>query len=255
MNALGFIFGLLFWVATIVIVVGVIYKIRIYWKTPAPLKIPTMPAPRTVGGVFFRMFREVAFFQSLFRSDKLLWVFAIMFHYALALVLIRHTRYFTEGVNAVLLFMQPFGKYASFIMVAGLALLLARRFIIDRVRYISAPSDFLMLVLLLFIGVTGIMMKFVSHTDITMVKSFFISLRTFNFDGWALPADPVLLLHLSSVALLLLIFPISKLMHAPGVFFSPTRNQVDNSREKRHIAPWAAELDKQGVEYLHELKK
>jgi hypothetical protein len=24
-------------------------------------------------------------------------------------------------------------------------------------------------------------------------------------------------------------------LHAPGVFFSPTRNQIDNAREKRHI--------------------
>ncbi|MEE9302641.1 MAG: respiratory nitrate reductase subunit gamma [Thiotrichaceae bacterium] len=255
MNALGIIFGLLFWVATIVIIVGIIYKVRIYWKTPAPLKIPTMPAPRTTGGVVLRMFREVVFFQSLFRSDKLLWVFAIMFHYGLALVLLRHTRYFMETVNAVIQFMSPFGKYGAFIMVIGLAALLARRFIIDRVRYISAPSDFLMLVLLLVIGMSGLMMTFVSHTDVTAVKSFFISLRTFNMDGWNLPADPILLIHLSSVAFLMLIFPISKLMHAPGVFFSPTRNQVDNSREKRHIAPWAAELDKQGVDYLHELKK
>jgi hypothetical protein len=46
------------------------------------------------------------------------------------------------------------------------------------------------------------------------------------------------------VITLMIIFPISKLMHAPGVFFSPTRNQVDNSREKRHLAPWAAELEK-----------
>lgn len=255
MNALGLIFGVLFWLATIFIVAGIAYKVFIYWKTPAPLKIPTMPAPRTTRGVFFRMFREVAFFQSLFRSDKLLWLFAIMFHYALALVLIRHSRYFTEAINPVILFLQPFGKYAGFIMLLGLGALLARRFIIARVKYISAPSDYLMLVLLMFIGFSGLMMKFVSHTDIIMVKSFFISLRTFNLDGWALPGDPVLLLHLASVALLMLIFPISKLMHAPGIFFSPTRNQVDNAREKRHIAPWAAELDKHDVEFFHEIKK
>ena len=45
------------------------------------------------------------------------------------------------------------------------------------------------------------------------------------------------------VALLMIIFPFSKLLHAPGVFFSPTRNQADNPREKRHLAPWAAELE------------
>ena len=52
-----------------------------------------------------------------------------------------------------------------------------------------------------------------------------------------------LLAHLALVALLMVIFPISKLLHAPGIFFSPTRNQVDNPREARHIAAWAAEFD------------
>lgn len=255
MNALGLIYGVLFWLATIAIVAGVIYKISIYWKTPAPLKIPTMPAPRSKSGVVVRMFREVVFFHSLFRSDKLLWLFAIIFHYSLALVLLRHSRYFMEAMNAVILFLQPFGRYAGFFMVIGLLLLLGRRIFIDRVRYISAPSDFLMLLLLVLIGLSGLMMSFVSHTDIVTVKSFFIGLRTFNLDNWELPADPILLVHLTSVALLMLIFPISKLMHAPGVFFSPTRNQVDDSREHRHVADWAAELDKQGVDYLADLKK
>ena len=44
-------------------------------------------------------------------------------------------------------------------------------------------------------------------------------------------------MHLALVALLMLIFPFSKLLHAPGVFFSPTRNQVDDPRERRHLAP------------------
>jgi hypothetical protein len=41
----------------------------------------------------------------------------------------------------------------------------------------------------------------------------------------------------------MIVFPISKLLHAPGVFFSPTRNQVDNPREKRWVAGWSAEID------------
>ncbi len=51
------------------------------------------------------------------------------------------------------------------------------------------------------------------------------------FDWQPLPADPLLLVHLALVATLMIIFPFSKLLHAPGVFFSPTRNQVDNPRE------------------------
>jgi hypothetical protein len=41
------------------------------------------------------------------------------------------------------------------------------------------------------------------------------------------------------------IFPISKLLHVPGVFFSPTRNQVDDSRKKRHISPWALKQEQE----------
>jgi hypothetical protein len=48
---------------------------------------------------------------------------------------------------------------------------------------------------------------------------------------------------LALVAALMIVFPVSKLLHAPGVFFSPTRNQVDNPREKRHVAGWSAQYD------------
>lgn len=246
MTFVSIVYGLLFWAATLVLIVGVGRKIYTYYKVPAPLKIATTPAPVTKGGVVWRMFREVVFFESLFRSNKYTWVFAILFHMALWLVLIRHTRYFVD-MNAVLLFMQPFGKYASFAMVIGLAGLWARRIFVDRVRYISSPSDHLMLALLIGIGLSGMMMTFVSKTDVTQVKAFFQGLM--YFDWQPLPADPVVLVHLLLVAVLMLIFPISKLLHAPGVFFSPTRNQVDNPREKRHVADWALELEQQGKIY------
>jgi hypothetical protein len=39
------------------------------------------------------------------------------------------------------------------------------------------------------------------------------------------------------------VFPMSKLLHGVAIFFSPTRNQVDDPRERRHLAPWAARLE------------
>jgi nitrate reductase gamma subunit len=122
-------------------------------------------------------------------------------------------------------------------MVVGLLGLWGRRFVVPRVRYISAPSDHLMLALLLGIAASGLLMKFFAHTDIVAVKSFFLGL--IYFDWQPLPADPVLLVHLGLVAALMIVFPYSKLLHAPGLFFSPTRNQVDNPRERRHLANWA----------------
>jgi len=244
------VYALLFYAATALLVGGLVYKIRQYAKTPAPLKIPTTPAPVTRQGVVLRMFREVAFFESLFRSNKWIWVFGYLFHFGMFLVLARHLRYFTNPVWTWVDLIQPFGLYAAFAMVAGLAVLRARRFVVDRVRYISALSDHLMLALLMAIALTGLAMDYITHTDIVALKAFFLGLMYFSWQP--LPEDPLLMLHLALVAALMIIFPVSKLLHAPGVFFSPTRNQVDNPRaepglrphDSRHIAPWAAELDK-----------
>lgn len=242
MSLLSIFYTVLLYIATGVFVVGLTLKIRRYAKTPAPLKIPTTPAPMTSAGVGWRMAREVVFFESLFKSSKWTWIFGWTFHAALLLVVLRHLRYFQEPVWLPVVLIQPLGTYAGFAFVAGLGGLWARRWLVDRVRYISTPSDHLMLALLLAIGVTGLGMRFVAHTDIIALKVFMLGLM--RFDWQPLPTDPVLLVHLALVALLMIIFPISKLLHAPGLFFSPTRNQADNAREVRHISAWAAALDK-----------
>lgn len=231
----------LFYFATVFLVVGLVLRIKTYAQTPAPLVIPTMPAPRTEVGVAFRLFREVAFFESLFRSNKWIWLFGFMFHFGMLLVLLRHLRYFTEPVWFWVNWVQPFGKYAAFAMAAGLLGLWARRFLVARIRYISTPSDHLMLALLVGIAMSGIGMSFLVHTDIVAVKAFFLGMM--RFSPQPLPTDPLLLVHLGLVAILMIIFPISKLLHAPGIFFSPTRNQTDSSREQRHIADWAKQLE------------
>ena len=234
-------FAVLFYAATAILAGGLAYKVARYARTPAPLKIPTMPAPLTRGGVAFRLAREVALFESLFKANKWLWIFAVAFHLGLLLALLRHLRYFTEPVWPVVALIQPLGVYGGLAMLLGLAALLLRRLVLARVRYITAPSDLLMLALLLGIGMTGMAMKNAAHTDIIAVKAFFLGLM--RLDIRALPADPLLYAHLGLAALLMIVFPFSKLLHAPGVFFSPTRNQTDDARERRHLAPWAARLE------------
>lgn len=235
-----------FYAATAILVFGVARKIVQYARIPAPLKIPTMPAPVTQAGVVVRMFTEVVLFNSLFKSSKWTWIFGWMFHFALVLALFRHLRYVISPdsfLMPIIAFepLQAFGKYAGFAMLAGLTGLFARRLFVDRVRYISSPSDYLMLLLIMGIAGTGMFMSFVERIDIVLLKEFMLGLLVFNIQP--LPSDLLLLSHLGLVITLMVIFPISKLLHAPGVFFSPTRNQVDNARTKRHLAPWAAELE------------
>ncbi len=241
MSALTIIYAVLFYAATAILVTGLALKIKSYATTPAPLKIPIMPAPMTKTGVVFRMMREVTFFESLFKSNRWIWILAILFHAGLLLALVRHLRYFIDPTWSWVVFIQPFGIYGGMAMVVGLLGLWARRFLVERIRYISGPSDHLMLALLVLIGSTGLAMKFVARTDIIQVKVFFLGLL--RFDLQPLPADAPLLIHLGAVVTLMIVFPFSKLLHVPGVFFSPSRTQVDDAREKRHLAPWAAHMD------------
>ena len=233
MSATTLIFAVLFYLATATLTLGVIYRMVRYARIPVPFKIPTTPAPTTRFGVALRLFREVVFFESLFKASKWTWLFGWLFHFGLMLALLRHLRYFTEPIWGWVQWLQSAGIYAGFAMLVGLLGLWARRVLVDRVRYISSPSDHLMLALLVAIAATGLLIKYVWHTNIVAVKGFVLGML--SFDMLPIPADPLLLIHLGLVAVLMLIFPASKLMHGPGLFFSPTRNQADNPRERRHV--------------------
>jgi len=78
-------------------------------------------------------------------------------------------------------------------------------------RYISAPSDHLMLALLLLIALSGMLLRYHVHVDIFAVRSFALGLRVVELND--LPKYLVLYVHLISVVMLIAIFPFSKLMH------------------------------------------
>jgi nitrate reductase gamma subunit len=242
MSTITVIYALLLYAATLILIAGLAYRVNRYARTPSPLKIPTTPAPTTVSGVVVRMLGELTLFTSLFKASKPTWIFGWLFHFGLLLVLLGHLRYFIEPVWGWVAMAQQIGVYAGSAMLVGLAGLWLRRIVVDRVRYISAPSDHLMLALLMAIAATGLAMRTVSPTDIVALKGFVLGLLA--FDWQPLPADGLLMTHLALVALLMIVFPVSKLLHAPAVFFSPTRVQVDDPREKRHLAPWAAEMER-----------
>jgi hypothetical protein len=85
MSFLSSVYAYLFYFAAFVLIAGLLAKVVQYARTPAPLKIPTTPAPTTKAGVVFRITREVVFFESLFRGNKWIWIFGWLFHFGLFL--------------------------------------------------------------------------------------------------------------------------------------------------------------------------
>ncbi len=255
---------------------GTVMAVIRWGRSPVPFRIPTtcgqqralpwipndsLDNPHTTGAVLKRMFLEVFLFRSLFRntrmklqngnlvygSTKWLWLGALAFHYAFFTILIRHLRFFLEPVPALIAAMDkadgffqvglPSMYQTDAVILAALGFLLARRLLEPQVRYISFASDFFPLLLIGAIAVTGVLMRYFVRVDVTAIKQLAMSLATFS------PAVPagvgaLFFAHLFLICALLAYFPFSKLLHAPGVFMSPTRNLANNSREVRHINPW-----------------
>ena len=226
--------------------------------------------PSTAAGVFGRMVLEVLLFRSLFRNstmefregprvtyewEKWLWLSAILFHYSFLVVLIRHLRFFTNPVPGFVNLMEfldgfmqtgigpipglglPGMLLSGVILLAAAAYLLLRRVYIPSVRYISLPTDYFPLFLIMAIATTGILMRYLLKVDIVSVKQLAMGLVTFS------PVLPqgigvLFYMHLFLVSCLFAYFPFSKLVHLGGLFLSPTRMMANNNRMVRHINPW-----------------
>jgi nitrate reductase gamma subunit len=285
---LQIIFGVVVpYLAVLIFVEGLIYRVIQWARSPVPFRIPTTAAqnrtlpwiernlgekldnPENTGQVIGRMALEVLAFRSLFRnlrtellkdpdnpegarlihwSYKWLWLGAIAFHYAFLVVILRHLRFFTEPVlypitlltevDGFFQFFVPAVYLSGIVLVVAVAYLLWRRVSIPTLRYISLAADYFPLLLILGIGITGILMRYFFKTDVVAVKELAIGLVTLHPKIPAIPLSPLFYIHLFLVCVLFAYFPFSKLMHAPGVFMSPTRNLANNNRWVRHVNPW-----------------
>ena len=226
--------------------------------------------PYTRTQTFMRMVLEVLFFRTLFRntragvtgaaedrrlvygSSKYLWLAAIVFHYCFLVVVVRHLRFFAEPVPGFVRFIESLDAFfeigvpgiylTSFGLLAGLFYLLYRRFADAQVRFMSLAADYFALFLLLGIAISGMLLRYTPiRTDIMAVKELAMGLWTLT-PVFIAGANPVFYIHLFLVSVLLIYFPFSKLMHAGGIFFSPTRNLPNDNRARRHVNPWADEL-------------
>jgi len=262
------------------LVVGIIIRIVKWGKSPVPFSIPTtcgqqqslpwikqnkIENPSTTWGVIGRMALEILFFRSLFRNTKTerrgerlafgssqwLWLGALVFHWSMLIIVIRHLRYIidpvpvvVQGIEALDGFLQigvPVLYLTDLFIVAGLTYLFLRRIAISQVRYISQAVDYFPLFLLLGIAGSGILMRYGFRVDILSVKEFTMSLVNFTPQISA-EIGSIFYIHLFLVCSLAVYFPWSKLMHAGGIFMSPTRNLASNSRMIRHINPWNYEV-------------
>ncbi len=222
--------------------------------------------PANIGGVIKRMMLEVLLFRSLFRNTKTekhgnglaigssqwLWLGSLVFHWSMLIILSRHLRFFTnpvpvlvQGLESLDGFLQigiPLLYITDVLIVAALTYLFLRRVAVPQIKYISQAADYFPLLLLLGIALSGILMRYYVRVDIVGVKEIAMGLVTLK-PVMAEEIGSIFYIHLTLVCCLFIYFPWSKLMHAGGIFMSPTRNLANNSRMTRHINPWNSEVE------------
>ena len=228
------------------------------------IKSSYLDNPHNTLGVVARMALEVLLFRSLLRNTTVelkrqakrliysgslgLWLAALAFHWALLFVLLRHLRFFTEPVPRFVLGLQSLDGAFEFwvptlfitdlIILLALSYLLFRRLAQSQIRFISLPSDYLAVLLILSVVFSGLLTRFFFKVDIVAVKELALSVITFS------PSTPPegigvwFYVHLFLFCFLLAYFPFSKMVHMAGVFLSPTRNLANNNRMRRHVNPW-----------------
>jgi len=288
--SLGFqyIFGIILpYAALVVFLGGFIRKVLGWARVPVPFRIPTtcgqqksldwfQPAvidnPTSNWAVVARMALEILTFRSLFRNTKMrlqegdkltyrleiwLWLFALAFHYAFLVTIVRHMRLFMEPVPWIIRFVEQLDSFfrieilydvlqtglpgvflSGLVLLAAALFLLGRRMFLPQVKYISLAADFFPLFLIIGIAVSGILMRYVIKINVTAAKELAMNLATFRPAVPEGGLDGIFYVHIFFVSALLAYFPFSKLMHLGGIFLSPTRNMPTDTRARRHVNPW-----------------
>jgi [DsrC]-trisulfide reductase subunit M len=263
--------------AGVVFILGVVWRVVRWARIPVPFRIPStcgqakslpwikadnLESPYNTAGVIGRMLLEVLLFRSLFRntraelrdgprltyaSAKWLWLAGILFHYSFLVIVLRHFRFFIEpvpqfvellaSVDGFFQILLPTVFLTDVAFLAAVTYLFLRRVALPEMRYISLTADYFPLFLILGIASSGLLMRNVWKVDLLSVKELAMGLVTLHP---TVPAGigPIFYVHVFLVSVLLAYIPFSKIMHAGGVFLSPTRNMANNNRAVRHINPW-----------------
>lgn len=264
------------YLAILLFLSGFIYRVVKWARAPVQYRIPTtagqqtslswiegakLESPPNAFWTFWRMVLEVLFFRSLFRNtkaelkegprlvyggDKFLWLFALAFHWSFLVIFVRHLRFFTEPVPALVGSIESLDRFfeigvpalyiTDLVILASVGYLLFRRFANAQVKYISLASDYFPLFLILGIAISGVVLRYFAKTDVVGIKEISVGLLSFK----SVVPETVgvqFYIHLFLVCTLIGYFPYSKLVHLGGVFLSPTRNLANSNRTERHVNP------------------
>jgi len=232
MDPFSFIVAILVYVAVIVFVVGMTFRVIVWVKAPRmQIQLGMFPKPRNGFIRFFKILKDSFIFPQTIEVDRWMWIFAILFHLALLIALAGHFRLVREftfianviGQENLNILGAVGGGTVGIIMIFALIYYLFRRFS-SPYKELSVPEDFILIILLAAIIGLGDHMRFFGNIHTEDYRKYFVSILLFKPSFPQALADSqtrwVLSWHVLSANLFVIYFPFSKLIHVIGAFFA-----------------------------------
>jgi Fe-S oxidoreductase/nitrate reductase gamma subunit len=212
------------YIALIVLVNGLLYRTYNWARSPKPqTDYKVYPISKTFTKSLFKILKKVFIFPILYRDEKILWIGAWLFHISLLMSIISHYKvfanymWFWENLNiSAGTFAQisiDFSALTGGLMFGSLIFLFGRRFL-NILRKLSDLEDYLVILFILAIAISGIYVRFIAPVNLLELRRYFVSLAQLN--PAYLPTDTSYLIHHTLVLILILYFPLGKLVHTLG---------------------------------------
>ncbi len=229
--------GKMVWVSLPFLVVVTACRFYRWFTVPRSAMRLGLLGPNDAGSAkLLKLTRDSFLFPQVLELDRYMWWFVIAMHVAGIALFIGHLNLVSEftflsralGDRGMERFALWSGGAIAVVLLITLPYFLVRRLTLPG-RSISVPGDYFLLALLLLLIVTGSQMRFFSDAPTSAYREYVQSLLSFEpripstLDAGA--ARWVLGSHVALANVLMLYFPMSKLMHFIGSF---TTNLIRN---------------------------
>lgn len=222
--------GIMVYGAVAIFVLGLAYRVYQWLGVPkARLKTGVFPKPGGGAARWGQVAVDSFIFPQALKADRTIWIFTILFHFALLGAFVGHLRLAHEFTPLLSLLgpegMDQFALWSGGVM--GVLLIVALIYYLFRrlaspYKEVSVPEDFILLFLLILVVVMGDHMRFIGKIHAADYRIYFQSLLVFKPVFPKVLADSptkwALVFHVLFANLLFIYFPFSKLVHVIATF-------------------------------------
>lgn len=234
-----FLYGILAWIALLILVVGVLARI-VQWVKPSNLtslaSVSVISYNWSLSKRAGEVLKRILTFYTLKYSDKALFLGAFLFHWGIFLTLfLGHTALFFTPEQLQAMGLPPetrhqialyLGAIFGLLALVGLVILWWRRLAKREVRMFSYLDDWFALTLVTLIVIVGLINTVViqPHYDKTVTPWLLNLLRGNIMEAVSYLAEEhaMVKLHILLAEILMIYVPLGKLIHPFATFFEPT---------------------------------